>query len=126
MYTMMRTALPLALLLGLAGCGADVRELSRVSNSTGTVDAVVVEPKADGTAAALTELYLMPKGDKVSGDPIFRADQVAGLKLNWDGALSLKVHADHAQVLLKRERVNVYVLGPGSQFVHVGYDVGAQ
>jgi hypothetical protein len=91
------------LLIGVAvvACSTKSTELTRLSNPTNSVDAVIALRETDATVATPTEIYLVKTRSKIDGDPVFRADKVEGLKIFWDGSNVLKIHADKARVFLR-------------------------
>ena len=93
----MRALLLLALLLG--GCRVETKVLQRANNGGG-VDAILAERLTDATAATPLEVYLVPKGEPVSGQAVFRADHTEALSVRWDGSSQLVVIGKKARVFL--------------------------
>jgi hypothetical protein len=99
----------------MAGCSPVVRELSRLPNPDGSVDAVTAIKETDATVATPTEVYVVGHGQPLSHDPVFRADNVDGLSLLWTSDRRLVVHAANARVFLRRATVEVPAPGGSSQ-----------
>lgn len=91
--------------------------MQRISNASGSVDAVIAIKETGATVATPTEIYVVPKGEKVKGDPIFRADNVEGLSLIWNGESKLIIRAEKARVFLQSKTLKVDVPGKQSQTV---------
>jgi hypothetical protein len=109
----------LSILLSLFACSNKVTEMRRVSNTSRSIDAVIAIKETGATVATPTEIYLVPNREKVKGDPIFRADNVEGLTLAWDGESKLIIRAEKARVFLQSETLKVDVPGKQSQAVSV-------
>ena len=105
----------MALALLVVGCSVEVTEKQRISNATSSIDAVVAIKETNATVATPTEVYVLPKGQKISGDPVFRADNVAGLRLVWDNESQLTIHADKARVFLNLPISKIDVPGKSHQ-----------
>ena len=109
----------LSILLSLFSCSNKVTEMQRVSNALQSIDAVIAIKETGATVATPTEIYVVPNGEKVKGDPIFRADNVEGLTLTWDGESKLIIRAEKARVFLQSEMFTVNFPGKQSQAVSV-------
>lgn len=105
----------LVLLLFLGACSVEITEMQRISNPAAPVDAVVAIKETDATVATPTEVYVLPKGMKVSGDPVFRADNVEALRLVWNSESELTIHADKARVFLKLPGTKINVPGKAQE-----------
>ena len=85
----------------LASCSwPTASEISRVSNPTATIDAVIAELNTNATVATPSEIYLVLKGEKIHGDAIFRADRVEDMKLKWTDTNTLIIQAETARIFL--------------------------
>ncbi len=62
------------------------------------MDAVVAEVATDATVGTPTEIYLVPSGGKIAGQPVFRADKVAVLRAIWENDHQLLIKANSARV----------------------------
>lgn len=101
-----------ALLVGaLSACGAETKELQRVSNSDGTLDAIIAIRETGATVATPTEIYVETKGSKIQGDAIFRADNVDGLEAAWPENGKLVIRAKTARIFLEPKGSSVDVPG---------------
>jgi len=85
----------------LCSCGYDYKEILRVTNTDGTIDAVAIDLLTGATVATPTKIYVGDKGFEIKGEPVFVADYVDGLTMVWDGA--------HLVVRAKRARVFSFV-----------------
>lgn len=104
----------------LSACSAKVSETQRLTNSSGTIDAIMAIRETDATVATPTEIYLVRHGAKISGaQPIFRADKIDGLSLKWKSDSYLLIRARMARVFVRRANYNV---GSG-QNITVGFSV---
>jgi hypothetical protein len=102
------------LLLGallFSGCAPSLEEVSRVRSPDGLLDAAIFVRQTDATVPTPTEIYMLPAGALPSGDPIWRADKVAGLKIGWTSAGSLQLQAVEARVFLQRDLIEVAPAG---------------
>ena len=61
------------------------------------LDAVVTERETDATVATPTEVFLVPTGEKVSGEPIWLADHAEGVQVVWHGPIHLEIRAPKAR-----------------------------
>lgn len=94
---------------------SSVKELQRVTNPTGLVDAVLCERETNATVATPTEVYLVKKGTMVLGAPIFRADRVEGVTINWLSNCHLKISAKQARRFFSTTTSSIEVAN-GSRF----------
>lgn len=106
-------------LLSLVACSNKVTEMQRISNITNSIDAVLAIKETGATVATPTEVYLLPKGQQIHGEPVFRADNVEGLKLTWNGDLTLTIHAEKARVFLHSSSLKIDVPDRKSQLVSI-------
>ena len=81
----------------LAACSPKISEISRVRDPSGALDAVVALRETDATVATPSEVYVRPTGASAKGDPIFRADKVEGLKVDWLAPDALRISAQSAR-----------------------------
>lgn len=97
--TMLNNAFLSMFILCALGCAPSVKELNRYPNQAGTVEAVLATRETGATVATPAEVYLTPLGQPIRGNPVFRADHVLGLELEWEGQYSqLLIRADEARV----------------------------
>ena len=109
--------------LSLLSCSSNIKEVRRVVNESSAIDAVVANRETDATVATPTEIYITPKDGRAKGEPVFRADNVEGLKLEWRGSEDLKVHAEKARVFLQRTSVKVDNSSKKSHVIHIQFDI---
>jgi hypothetical protein len=106
-------------LLSLVACSNKITETQRISNISNSIDAVLAIKETGATVAIPTEVYLLPKGQQIHGEPVFRADNVEGLKLIWDGESTLKIHAEKARVFLHSSSLKIDAPDRKSQLVSI-------
>jgi hypothetical protein len=87
----------------LSACSPKVSETGRFANPSGTIDAVTAIRETNATVATPTEVYLVGKGARISGAPVFRADNLEGLRVTWTDEARLVIHANKARVFLKQD-----------------------
>jgi hypothetical protein len=87
----------------LAACSPKITEVSRVRDPSGRLDAIVVIRETDATVATPTEIFVRPAGLAAKGEPIFDADKVEGLKVDWLAADVLRVRAQEARSFLEQK-----------------------
>lgn len=87
-------------------CSPKVRETGRVGSLDGSLDAIVAEADTDATVATPSEVYVVKRGGGVSGNPVFRADNVDGLDVRWIDR-RLIIRASKARVFLKKGSIQV-------------------
>ena len=80
---MQRAVVALTLCLGMYGCSPVLVEKQRIESPDRKVDAVVVEKQTDATVSTPTEIFLVPRGSKPSGEPQLRGDRLEGLTVSW-------------------------------------------
>ena len=68
-----------------------MQELARVTSPDEVVDAVLVETNVGATVATPSEVYIVPKGSKVTGAPILRGDHMEHLNVLWKQPRLLEV-----------------------------------
>jgi len=111
---------PLALIVafGLALSACDSRpahrEIGRVSSPDKALDALIAERKVDATVATPIEVFIVRAGQGVSGEPVFRADEVIRPALKWDAERQLTIQAESARIFLYRNEVEAMEGGAGS------------
>lgn len=72
----------IALLSG--GCDLYAKsEVARFTSPDKVVDAVLVTVETDATSSTPTELYIIPAGGKLEGEPFLTADHIEDVKLEW-------------------------------------------
>ncbi|MDR6679156.1 hypothetical protein [Pseudomonas oryzihabitans] len=86
------------LILTVSSCGYDYKEILRVTNADGTVDAVAIDLLTGATVATPTKIYVGSKGFEIKGEPVFVADYVEGLTMVWHGDSRLVIRAKRARV----------------------------
>ncbi|RXF73013.1 hypothetical protein [Hansschlegelia zhihuaiae] len=104
---MRRLAKAVAAALVLAGCSPERSIVGRTSDPTGELDAVRAEVLTDATVATPLEIYVVAKGARISGDPIFRADKVVKLRVVWLNASEVEIQADEARIFLHQHTTSV-------------------
>ncbi len=97
----------LGALMTLVACSPPSHELDRSPNLSRTIDAVTVERDTEATVATPTEIYLSLHNHKASGSPVFRADKVEGLQLQWLSPTRLLIRAQAARVFLRESSCRV-------------------
>ena len=107
MEKLFRLSLLFSAFFMLNACFNEIVEQQRISNSSGTVDAVIAIKETGATVATPTEIYLVKKGEKVKRDPVFRADNVEQLVVIWEGESKLTIHAEKARVFLIVESLEI-------------------
>ena len=60
-----------------------MQEISRITSPDSTVDAVLIERGVGATVATPSEIYIVPKGEPVSGEPLLRGDHMDKLTMTW-------------------------------------------
>lgn len=71
------------LLMALVACTGKSSEVGRFKSPDGVVEAVIVERASDATVATPIEVYLVPIGTPVSGEPLLTGDRFENLFLTW-------------------------------------------
>lgn len=69
----------------------------RVSDPTGSLDAVSVMRGTHATDPTLWEVHVVPRGEAPGHDPVFRANRVRDLALAWNSENVLTVSAKEAR-----------------------------
>jgi hypothetical protein len=98
-------------------------EISRITNPSETIDAVIGELNTDATVATPTEIYLIPKGMNIRGEAIFRADKVEELSLLWRDTNTLIIKAKIARSFLKLSSYQIDLPTGVSKTVVIEYEV---
>lgn len=78
----------------------EIRELRRLSDPTAQIDAILCIKETGATVATPTEVYLLSKGKPVEGEPVFRADYVDNIQVDWETGTVLKISATRARTFL--------------------------
>ncbi len=118
-----RTILVLLLLLNVFTIGCSSRnEVSRTTNPVGSVDAVIVERETD-LADPSVEVFLIPQGDKLSGQPVFRADKVVAMQAIWESSTQLVVSANFARISKNLPSSEVVVAGGRKENISIRYGI---
>lgn len=103
----MRT-LPAILILLLVGCGpSPTKELERVANPSASLQAVHGERQTGATVATPTVVHLVPFGEALNKEPVFLADHVEGLELEWTSDTELELRAKRARVFKSESEAEV-------------------
>ena len=95
----------------LSGCTPSLEEVSRVRSPDGLLDAAIFVRQTDATVPTPTEIYVLPAGGAPSGDPVWRADKVSGMKVSWTSASTVQMEATAARVFLSRDSAEVVPAG---------------
>jgi hypothetical protein len=83
----------------LTACGKPpVREIARIQSPDAVVDAVLAERAVGATVATPSEVYIVPHGGKLKGEPLLRADSMRDLKLSWKQTRFLEMHYSKGRV----------------------------
>jgi len=93
--------------LVLSSCGYDYKEILRVTNPDGAVDAVAIDLLTGATVATPTKIYVGDKGFEIKGEPVFVADYVGGLTMAWHGDANLIVRVEKARVFSFANSIDV-------------------
>ena len=72
-----------------------------------------------------TVVFLTRAGAEPKGDPVFSADHVDGLKVNWLSHDELSIGADHARIY-HSEGARVMRIEGGERTVRLKYDIRTQ
>lgn len=102
-----RFTVALITLIFVFACSNEVMEKQRIPNASGTIDAIIAIRETGATVVTPTEIYVVRKGEKPSGNPIFRADNVEGLAVTWSGDSTVIIQADKARVFLQTKNLSV-------------------
>lgn len=124
MIMVMRASLSALLVGALTTCGQETKELERLSNPDGTLDAIISVRETDATVATPTEIYVGTKGSKIQGDVIFRADHVDGLQVVWPESGKLVIRAKTARIFLEPKGSSIDVPGYAKKKITVVLEVG--
>lgn len=81
----------------VAACSPKITEQNRVRDPSGGLDAVVAVLETDATVATPTVVYVRPAGASAKGEPVFDADKVEGLKVDWLASDVLRIGAQSAR-----------------------------
>jgi hypothetical protein len=98
-------------------------EISRVPNSNGTIAAVVAEVETGATVGTITEIYLVTRGEKISGDYIFAADKVENMKLIWSEPNVLIVKALQARIFFSAKDKLIKLENNENQNITIKFDI---
>lgn len=87
----------------LTGCdritGCQQREVLRIKSPDQRVEAIVIERDCGATTSASKSVFLAPTGMKPSSDsPIFFADKIDGLDIQWQAPKVLVVEYTQARI----------------------------
>ena len=92
-------------------------ELGRVSSPDGQWDAVLTERGTHATVATPSEVFILPRGTSVSGEPVWLADHAIDVELKWTEVTALEIYAEQArtfnfqpEVTLGSQRLTVRLL----------------
>ena len=100
-----------------------LREIKRVRSPEGNIDAVLCLKDTNATVPTPTEVYLAKASGTVSGSPIFRADRVDGLAVDWQDSTTLKISAKEARTFIA-EDVSSVAIGVGqNQSVQIEFSI---
>jgi len=72
-----------------------------------------------------TVVFLTRAGAEPKGDPVFSADHVDGLKVNWLSHDELSIGADHARIY-RSDSERVMRIEGGGRTVRLKYDIRTQ
>ncbi len=101
------------------GTPPPIREIERKSNALGTVEAALVTRETNATVPTPTEIYLLPFGEEVSGQPVFRADRVQNFQMDWESNSVLVLTADQARVFIAEQSSEVGQQFDGGHSIHL-------
>jgi hypothetical protein len=82
-------------------------EVARFPNSSGSLDAVLVERSGNATVPMISMVYVVACGGRPSDGPHFSADRVNGLVVSWIGDQTLQIRADSAHVVSRPKNLAV-------------------
>jgi hypothetical protein len=89
----------LALMSVLTACGKPpIREIARIQSPDAVVDAVLAERAVGATVATPSEVYIVPHGGGIKGEPLLRADNMRDLKLAWKQPRFLEMHYSKGRI----------------------------
>lgn len=97
-------------------------EVARSKSPDGVLESVIVTRATDATVATPTEVYLVPKGGEVKGEPFFRADHVSGISVSWRSDSNLLVQATEARPFRQEATARV-ILKKGTRTVALVYGI---
>lgn len=106
----------------LSSCGYDYKEVARVPNPSGNVEAVAIELLTGATVATPTKVYVGGRGSEMKGDPVLIADHMDGLVMAWNGDENLVIKAEKARVFSFTNWVGVRT-SEGEKKITIGLDV---
>jgi hypothetical protein len=107
----------------LTACEQNVTEIKRTPNTDGSIDAVIAIKETGATVATPTEIYLVSHGQKIQGQPVFRADNVEKLALIWDNAIELRIRAKVARVFLNEKSTQITTGAKPTQSITIKLDI---
>ena len=86
-------------LIFAAGCDdcADT-EVSRTTSPDGRVDAVMAERNCGAASSFAYRVFLAPRGQKITGEPLFVADHVSNLNIRWENPHQLVITYSQANI----------------------------
>lgn len=86
-------------LSSLVGCAEPAREeVARAISPDQLVAAVLIKKMADATVSTPFEIYIVPVGEKVHGEPSLRGDKFEDIKLVWKEPKFLEVHYSKGRI----------------------------
>lgn len=94
------------LVVTVTACSDDIIERQRISNLQKSLDAVVAIKETGATVATPTEVFITPAGTAVTGNPVFLADKVEDLRVDWRNESTVVIHAKSARVFTHVTVVN--------------------
>lgn len=110
-------------LLALVGCQVKVEEKKRSASPNGQLEAVIAIKQTDATVSTPWEVYLVPSGQPVKGDPVFRGARVKdGVSVSWLSDSEVKIATEEAQIFIQEKSAEVN--GPsGKSQIQITYDI---
>jgi hypothetical protein len=109
----------------LAACAPKISETNRIPDPTGAIDAIAAIRETDATVATPTEVYLTPAGGAPKGDPVFRADNVEHLNVEWLSQDLLHISAESARIFLFSSKFVVHTTR-GDRTIRFRYDIASR
>lgn len=97
-------------------------EAGRFPSPDGILEAVIATRATDATVATPTEIYIIPRGGNVTGEPFFRADHVTDISVTWQDRERLSVQAAEARPF-RQEATQKIAAKHGNRTVKLDYRI---
>lgn len=77
-------------------CGEE--EVSRILSMDSKVDAVVLKKSCGATTSSLMQVFIVKTGEKIEGEPVFKADKIIDLEVSWSAPKKLTIEYKEARI----------------------------